>query len=279
MKTIILMWNPEISNVSVTAFRMGMKEEERTSWEVHCHDRAEVGDIVYLVRCDKPTGGIVMRGIIASEPFRAEHWYTEGSHSWYAEIAVTHVLNPLTAPLITVEKLQREIPGFKWDGGHSGRVLRAGWAKRLNRLWEDYLKSNPDLFKGKNGYDFTKEAYTTPLEATLFHCFNTHIWLYIDRDEINVTRVKNLDAPEEEIPGIIMMDGREQTTDLSFKMKDAMKAFDVNNRFELYKVLIAQFSRKECFKLLKDYLQKCEVKFKLEKFNYYEYEESEDDDE
>ena len=203
MKTIILMWNPEISNVSVTAFRMGMKEEERTSWEVHCHDRAEVGDIVYLVRCDKPTGGIVLRGIIASEPFRAEHWYTEGSHSWYAEIAVTHVLNPLTAPLITVEKLQREIPGFKWDGGHSGRVLRAGWARRLNGLWEDYLKANPNLFKGKNGYDFTKEAYTAPLEATLFSCFNTDIWLYIDRDEVNVTLVVNLDAPEKEIPAAL----------------------------------------------------------------------------
>lgn len=267
MKTIILMWNPEISNVSVTAFRMGMKEEERTSWEVHCHDRAEVGDIVYLVRCDKPTGGIVMRGIIASEPYRAEHWYTEGSHSWYAEIAVTHVLNPLTAPLITVEKLQKEIPGFKWDGGHSGRVLRAGWAKRLNGLWEDYLKANPNLFKGKNGYDFTKEAYTTHLEATLFTCFDTDIWLYIDRDEVNLTRVVNLDAPEKETPDIVMLDGREQTTDLTFKVKDALKAFDVNNRFELYKVLVARFSDKEALKLMTDYLYDHGVEFELEEFN------------
>ena len=276
MKTIILMWNPEISNVSVTAFRMGMKEEERTSWEVHCHDRAEVGDIVYLVRCDKPTGGIVLRGIIASEPFRAEHWYTEGSHSWYAEIAVTHVLNPLTAPLITVEKLQREIPGFKWDGGHSGRVLRAGWARRLNGLWEDYLKANPNLFKGKNGYDFTKEAYTAPLEATLFSCFNTDIWLYIDRDEVNVTLVVNLDAPEKEIPDIVMLDGREQTTDLTFKVKDVLKAFDVNNRFELYKALVTNFSSKEGMGLLTDYLQKHKVKFDLEQFNDFEYDETDD---
>lgn len=276
MKTIILMWNPEISNVSVTAFRMGMKEEERTSWEVHCHDRAEVGDIVYLVRCDKPTGGIVLRGIIASEPFRAEHWYTEGSHSWYAEIAVTHVLNPLTAPLITVEKLQREIPGFKWDGGHSGRVLRAGWARRLNGLWEDYLKANPTLFKGKNGYDFTKEAYTAPLEATLFSCFNTDIWLYIDRDEVSVTRVVNLDAPEKEIPDIVMLDGREQTTDLTFKVKDVLKAFDVNNRFELYKALVTNFSSKEGMGLLTDYLQKHKVKFDLEQFNDFEYDETDD---
>lgn len=274
MKTIILMWNPEISNVSVTAFRMGMKEEERTTWEVHCHERAEVGDIVFLVRCDKPAGGIVMRGIIAGEPFKAEHWYTEGTHSWYAEIAVTHVMNPLTAPLITVEKLQREIPGFKWDGGHSGRVLRAGWAKRLNELWEEYLKSNPDLFKGKTGYDFSKQAYTTPLEATLYTSNNTDIWLYIDRTEVNMTRVVNLDAPEEEVPGIVVLDGREQTTDITFKVKDALKAFEVDNRFELYKVLVAKFSCKECMKFMTDYLWYHKVKFDLEQYNNGEYEEN-----
>lgn len=254
MNTIILMWNPEVSNVSVTAFRMSMKDEDRTSWEVHCHDRAEVGDEVYLVRCDKPTGGIVMRGIIAKEPFRAEHWYNEGRHSWYAEIAVTHVMNPVTAPLITVEKLKREIPGFKWDGGHSGRVLRAGWAKRLNALWKEYLKANPDLFKGKTGYDFTKEAYTAPLETCLFTSHKTDIWLYIDEDEVNMTRVMSLETTE-------------QITDLSFKLKDALKVFNVNNRFELYKVLVAKFSDEECLKLMTDFLWARKVKFDLDQYN------------
>ena len=267
MKTIILFWNPEISDVSVTAFRMGMKHEDRTTWEVHCHDRAEVGDLVYLVRCDKPTGGIVMRGIIASKPERGPHWYNEGCHSWYADIAVTHVLNPLTAPLITVEQLQREIPGFKWDGGHSGRVLRAGWAKRLNAIWENYLSSNPTLFKGGTGYDFTKEAYVTPLEATLFTCYNTDIWLYMDAGDVTFTRVVNLDAPEEEIPGIDILDGREETTDLTFNLKDALKAFDVNNRFELYKVLTHKFSHKEAMKDMVDCLEARKVKYELDTFN------------
>ena len=267
MKTIILFWNPEISDVSVTAFRMGMKHEDRTTWEVYCHDRAEVGDLVYLVRCDKPTGGIVMRGIIASKPERGPHRYNEGCHSWYADIAVTHVLNPLTAPLITVEQLQREIPGFKWDGGHSGRVLRVGWAKRLNAIWENYLSSNPTLFKGRTGYDFTKEAYVTPLEATLFTCYNTDIWLYMDAGDVTFTRVVNLDAPEEEIPGIDILDGREETTDLTFNLKDALKAFDVNNRFELYKVLTYMFSNKEAMIDLADYLEAHKVKYELDTFN------------
>ena len=64
MKTIILFWNPAISDVSVTSFRMGMKDfgGGDFTWEVHSHDRVEVGDLCYLVRCDAPSGGIVLRG-------------------------------------------------------------------------------------------------------------------------------------------------------------------------------------------------------------------------
>ena len=266
MKTIILMWNPEISDVSVTAFRMTMKDKQST-WEVHCYDRAEVGDVVYLVRCDKPKGGIVLRGIITGKPFRAEHWYYEGSHTWYAEFAVTHVMNPLTAPLITVEQLQRAIPGFKWDGGHSGRVLRAGWARRLEVLWENYLRANPDLFKDKTGYTFIKDAYSTPLGDILFTSNDTEIWFYIDKDEVNISRVVNLDASDEGSPDIVLLDGREQTTDLTFKLKDAFKAFDVTNRFELYKVLVIKFSCKESVELMTDYLNRHKVKYDLKQYD------------
>ena len=47
MKTIILFWNPAISDVSVTSFRMGMKDfgGGDFTWEVHSHDRVEVGDL------------------------------------------------------------------------------------------------------------------------------------------------------------------------------------------------------------------------------------------
>ena len=272
MKTIILMWNPEISDVSVTNFRMSMHDEQST-WEVRCHDRAEIGDLVYLVRCDKPTGGIVQRGIIIGEPVKARHWYKENAHSWYAQFAVTHVMNPLTAPLITVERLQREIPGFKWDGGPSGRVLRAGWAKRLEAIWDEYLLTNPNLFKGKNGYDFSKEAYSASLEATLFFSNNTDIWLNIGMKDACLTRVVNLDQPDEEDDSITVLDGRERTTDLSFSVKDACKAFGVTDRFELFRIMVQKFSDREAMKLLTDYLYDHNVKFELE-----EYDDWDDDD-
>lgn len=266
MKTIILMWNPEISDVSVTAFRMSMKDEQST-WEVRCHDRAEVGDVVYLVRCDKPSGGIVQRGIIIGEPVKARHWYKENASSWYALYAVTHVMNPLSAPLITVEQLQREIPGFKWDGGPSGRVLRAGWAKRLEVIWENYLQANPDLFKGKTGYDFSKEAYSASLDATLYVSNNTDIWLNVGMKDACLTRVINLDQPEEEDPNITVLDGRERTEDISFSVNDACKAFQVKDRFELFRVMVDKFSDKEALKLLTDFLYDHNVKFEWDENN------------
>lgn len=263
------MWNPEISNVSVTAFRMGMKTlaEDGMSWSVYARDRVEVGDLCYLVRCDKPTGGIVARGIIKSEPVRAEHWYKEGCHSWYCNIAVTHIFNPLTAPLITVEQLQKEIPGFQWDGGHSGRVLRAGWAKRLEKMWAEYLQSNPDLFKGKNGIDNVSYVDAeTVLEATLFHNVNTDIWLYMDAGEVCVTRVYNLDIPDDQPEHVMTLDGREITHDLSFDIEDAYKLFGTTNRFELYKILTRDYSSEGAQKFLMEILYDHGVKFDYNEF-------------
>ena len=269
MKTIILFWNPEISDVSVTNFCMSMRDE-RTTWEVHCHDRAEVGDIVYLVRCDKPSGGIVQRGIIVGEPIQAQHWYKEKAHAWYADIAVTHVMNPLTAPLITVEQLQRAIPGFKWDGGHSGRVLRAGWAKKLDQMWNKYLQDNPNLFTGSTGYDFSKEAYAIPLRALLYDSLDRRIWMEIRVKKAEVSQITLVGLPEEgaeDAPSYTLDDVKEIRMDLTFGVQAACKAFGINGRFELFHYLIENYSDSEAVKLLSDYLYDHKVKIELEQDN------------
>ena len=270
MKTIILFWNPEISDVSVTAFRMSMREE-RTTWEIHCHERAEVGDIVFLVRCDKPSGGIVQRGIIVGEPIRAEHWYKEKAHAWYADIAVTHVVNPLTAPLITVEQLQRAIPGFKWDGGHSGRVLRSGWAKKLNEMWEKYLQDTPALFKGgTTGYDFSKEAYAVPLDTLLYDSLDCRVWMEIGARKAKITQITLTGLPEEGAenpPTSEFEDIKETEIDLTFGIAAATRALGIDGRFELFHYLKENYAKSEAVKLLSDYLNDHKVKIELEQYD------------
>ena len=99
------------------------------------------------------------------------------------------------------------------------------------------------------------------LEGTLFSDNKTSIWLYIDSEKVTLTRSVNLDAPEGEIPEIIMLDGRLRFTDLIFALEDALKAFDVDNRDELYELIIRRFSLKKSLQEMAAYLKTHKVKF------------------
>ena len=185
-------------------------------------------------------------------------------------------MNPITSPLITVEQLQRAIPGFKWDGGPSGRVLRAGWAKKLEQMWDKFLQDNPKLFTGYNGYDFSKEAYAVPLHARLYDSNDQRVWLEIDVKSACVTQITLVGLPEEGVedaPSNTLEDYKEIQLDLTFGVHAAAKAFNLNGRFELFHHLIDEYSDREAVKLLSDFLYDHKVKIELEQDN------GDDDDE
>ena len=57
-------------------------------------------------------------------------------------------VNPfVTDKLLTGDMLDSEIPGFNWHGGHSGRILDEEDASKLDALFENYVKSHPELIK------------------------------------------------------------------------------------------------------------------------------------
>ena len=66
--------------------------------------------------------------------------------------------------------------------------------------------------------------------------------------------------------------------DLTFKLKDAYRAFDVDNRFDLYRVIVERFSDREALKLMTDYLHDHGVEFELEEFNDWLDEDEPDED-
>lgn len=59
------------------------------------------------------------------------------------------ILNPDKAPMITTEELENEIPGFKWSGGSSGRILPLEDSKKLEKMWAAFLKKHHDAIDGK----------------------------------------------------------------------------------------------------------------------------------
>lgn len=58
------------------------------------------------------------------------------------------ILNPDKAPMLTTAELEKEIPGFQWSGGHSGRILPPKDAEKLEEMWQVYLKKNHDAIDG-----------------------------------------------------------------------------------------------------------------------------------
>lgn len=144
--TYILMWNPDISSVSLEEHNATIPEiyTEYFNWSVWEHQRAGIGDHFYLVRCGKGNTGIVMSGVFDSKPYQAEDWSGRGRTTYYMDMIPNLIIDPDAAPMITTEELQEAIPSFDWTGGHSGRLLTGAQAAMMEKLWAKYLDENKD---------------------------------------------------------------------------------------------------------------------------------------
>ena len=58
------------------------------------------------------------------------------------------LIHPLKSRLLSTEALAEAMPDFKWNGGHSGRVLPPEYSAKLKQMWKEYLEMNNN-FKGQ----------------------------------------------------------------------------------------------------------------------------------
>ena len=149
MNTIILMWNPSISSVNMHDYEQSMKncKEEYFNWSVWDWEHAQACDRFYLVRVGEGNTGIVMKGVLSSEPFEAEDWSGKGRQVFYMDMEPDIIINPDKAPIITTAELQRDLPGFVWDSGHSGQILEPKLADMLEDKWHKYIDENEAMFE------------------------------------------------------------------------------------------------------------------------------------
>lgn len=147
MNTIILFWNPEISSYTIERLREDLSNYAHVSnWSVWEHDKAHKGDRFFMVRCGKGKTGICMSGRFRSEPYQDEDWSGKGREVYYMDLMADTVIDPDILPILSTEVLSENIPSFDWSGGHSGRLLSAKKAKKLEKLWEEFLEENKDIF-------------------------------------------------------------------------------------------------------------------------------------
>lgn len=150
--TVILMWNPSISSITMDDHNYAIDEmfTEQFNWSIWEHDKTKCGDRFFMVCCGEGRTGIVMSGVFVSHPYEAEDWSGKGRKVFYMDMEPNVMLNPEEAPMITTAELEETIPTFKWNGGHSGRILPKEDAKKLETMWEKFIDDNQKSFDGYN---------------------------------------------------------------------------------------------------------------------------------
>ncbi|MDE7160650.1 MAG: hypothetical protein K2O24_07405 [Muribaculaceae bacterium] len=140
-KTFILMWNPEISSVTMEDFRKMLAHMRTVSldWSIYDHSSARIGDRFYLVCCGGKHQGMVASGILSSNPYMGEDWSGRGREVWYADLDLNVMVDPETGDPVSLDELTLAIPDFDWHGGHSGRKLPPEDARKLNEIWHGHL--------------------------------------------------------------------------------------------------------------------------------------------
>lgn len=137
--TVILTWDPDNSDVSIMEHNAQIPEmlTNYFCWDVHEYKRAKWGDRFYLVKRGAGETGVVMSGVFTSQPYALE--YEPGCVRYYMDMRPNLMVNPLAAPILTIESLSGAIPSFDWSSSLSGCILSSEDAKKMEDLWEDYL--------------------------------------------------------------------------------------------------------------------------------------------
>lgn len=159
MRTYILMWNPEISSYTKERFNddlIELNEDEFAegvgNWSIWEHENAQKGDRFFMVRVGNGNTGIVMAGYFCSDPYQDEDWSGRNRPTYYMDIEICCQINSDAMPIITTERLMKELPGFDWTRGHSGRLLDDNLAAKLEEMWRTYSEDLKSLYEPVNLY-------------------------------------------------------------------------------------------------------------------------------
>ncbi len=162
--TVILMWNPAISSVTLGSHCESIEtfDGEYYNWSVWEHEKAKCGDRFFLVRVGDGKTGIVMSGVFDSQPYIGGDWSGRGRLTYYMDMLPNVILDPERASMITTAELTEAIPSFNWRGGHSGQILNQVDAAKLETMWRDFLDKNEESVDGCTfnvNYHHTYDAF------------------------------------------------------------------------------------------------------------------------
>lgn len=147
MATIIFFWNPSISSFTREAFEADFANRTGfNDWSIAEPDAvtAPGADRFYMVMCGVEHASVVARGQIVSPPYEGRDWSPRGRRPvYYVDLETSECINPWGAGspslLLAPGELEKAVPGFNWQGGHSGRLLDAVAAVALDEAFDGYV--------------------------------------------------------------------------------------------------------------------------------------------
>lgn len=147
-RTFILEWRPAISSYKMNQFEDELKNFDDVwfNWSIWEWEDLQIGDELYMIKCGEGNTGIVMHGFFTSDAYEGEDWSGKGRTTYYADFEPDTMIHPDKCRLLTTDALAAAMPDFKWNGGHSGRILNEEYAEKLGKMWAEYLEMNNDFF-------------------------------------------------------------------------------------------------------------------------------------
>ena len=144
-KTFIMRWNTDISNYKLTELNDAMNDFHENgfyyNWSIWDYQKAHIGDRFYMIRTGHGRNGVVMRGTIIGSPYPDEDWSGKGRKVYYIRMSLSHMIHPEDAPvLLSTDELNKSVPSFCWDNGHSGEMLNDEQAAQLEEVWQNYVE-------------------------------------------------------------------------------------------------------------------------------------------
>ena len=143
-KTYLLRWNPTISSFKLDDYRDVLSKYpdgfSGMNWSVYEWEEAHKGDHYYMLRTGDDKAGIVFQGVFTSDPYTGEDWAGNGKQRYYMDMDCFDCVPADEQSPISIEELEKAIPGIDWRRGHSGELLSSEDADKLNELWNNMIK-------------------------------------------------------------------------------------------------------------------------------------------
>jgi 5-methylcytosine-specific restriction protein A len=111
-------------------------------WSCKSHKSIRIGDRAFLLRLGQEPKGMMGSGVVATEPFLAQHWSGEDRLVPRVVIDFDTLLDPVETPLLGLDRLQQgPLANQTWTPQASGVSIAPELVPELEALWFDHLQA------------------------------------------------------------------------------------------------------------------------------------------